>query len=127
MSTGRTTLMVAQLLTALLLLLIGIWLVVLFLQGVNGGLLLVIFAAVEVVLGLASLAAFAGLRGGGRSSWVARVAIVAAAFNAAVIAFAAIATVSVSYPGGPVVLLILNNDVIIGELAVLYLLNRPAT
>lgn len=125
-SMGRTMLLVAQLLTALLLLLIGIWLVVLFFIGVNGGVLLVIFAAVEIVLGLLSLAAWAALRST-RPNWVPRVAIVAAAFNAAVIAFAGIATISVTYPGGPVVLLILCNDVIIGELAVLYLLNRPAS
>ena len=128
-STGRTALVVAELLTALLLLLVGIWLILLFLflASVSGGFSLVVFGAVEIVLGLLSLAALGGLRAGRRSQWVPRLAVVGAAFNAAVIALAAVATVSVTYPGGPVVLLILCNDVIIGELAVLYFLIRPSS
>ena len=126
-STGTTTVVIAELVTALLLLLVGVWLVVLFFLGVNGGVSLVVFAAVEIVLGVLSLVAISGLRAGKSTRWVPRLTIVGAAFNAAVIALAAIATISITYPGGPVVLLILCNDVIIGELAVLYFLTRPAS
>lgn len=127
LSSGRTTLVVAELVTALLLILVGVWLIVLFGQGVNGGASLVGFAAIEIVLGLLSLAAAAGLRAGRRPGWVARLTIVGAAFNAAVIALAAVATVSITYPGGPVVLLILCNDVILGELVVFYFLARSSS
>ena len=126
LSTGRTTLVVAELVTALLLILVGVWLIVLFVQGVNGGVSLVVFAAIEIVLGLLSLAAVGGLRAGRRPRWVARLTIVGAAFNAAVIALAAVATISITYPGGPVVLLILCNDVILGELVVFYFLARSS-
>ena len=126
LSTGRTTLVVAELVTALLLILVGVWLVVLFGQGVNGGVSLLVFAAIEIVLGLLSLVGARGLRAGRRPGWVARLTIVGAAFNAAVIALAALATISITYPGGPVVLLILCNDVILGELVVFYFLVRPS-
>lgn len=125
-STARTTLVIAELVTALLLILVGVWLIVLFGQGVNGGASLVVFAAIEIVLGLLSLAAVGGLRAGRRPRWVARLTIVGAAFNAAVIALAAVATISITYPGGPVVLLILCNDVVLGELVVFYFLARSS-
>lgn len=101
-SAGRTTVVVAELLTALLLLLVGIWLILLFifLAGVTGGVSLVVFGAVELVLGILSLAAVPGLRAGRRPRWVTRLAIVGAAFNAGVIALAAVATVSIAYPRG---------------------------
>lgn len=126
-STDRTTLVAAEVLTALLLLLVGIWLIVLFGLGFVGGGLLGVFGVVEIVLGLLSLAVVVGLRAGRRPGWVQPLTIVGAAFNAVVIAVAAVATLSVSYPGGAVVLLILVNDVIIGELGVLYFLTRPSS
>lgn len=123
---GRTTLVVAQLFTGVLLVLAGIWLIVLFQSGFNGGAILVAMGAVEIALGVPSLAALAGLRAGRRPGWVRPLSIAGAAFNAAAIVFAAAETLMVQYPGGAVVLLILFNNVIIGELAVLYFLTRPA-
>lgn len=125
-ASGSTTLVVAQLIAGLLLVSVGIWLGLLFQAGFNGGGILVAFGAVEVALGAMALAALPGLRAGRRPGWVRPLSIVGAVFNAAIIVFAAVATLSVSYPGGAVVLLILCNDVIIGELVVSYFITRPA-
>ena len=123
---GRTTVVVAQLFTALLLVVAGTWLIVLFESGFNGGGLLVALGAVEIALGLASLAAVAGLRSGGRPGWIMPLSVAGALFNLGAIALAAAATLMVQYPGGAVVLLILFNNVIIGELVVMYFMARPA-
>ena len=123
---GGTALVLAQLFTGLLLTLAGIWLVVLFQFGFNGGVILVAMGAVEIALGVSSLAAVPGLRTGSRSGWVRPLSIGGAAFNAAAVMFAAAATLMVQYPGGAVVLLILFNDVIIGELVIMYFLTRRA-
>ena len=123
---GGTTLVVAQLFTGLLLVATGIWLIVLFQFGFNGGLILVAMGAVEVALGVSSLAALPGLLAGRRAGWVRPLGIAGAVFNSASIVFAAAATLMVQYPGGAVVLLILLNDVIIGELVVMYFLTRRA-
>lgn len=123
---ARRSLFVAQLFTGLLMVVVGIWLIVLFEQGFNGGGTLVVIGAVEIVLGILSLAALPGLQAGRRPGWIRPLSIVGAVFNAAVIVLAAAATLLVTYPGGAVVLLILFNDVIIGELAVLHFLTSPA-
>ena len=132
-ATERTTppiaersLFVAQLFTALLMVVVGIWLIVLFQRGFNGGGTLVGLAAVEIVLGAISLAALPGLQAGRSPGWIRPLRIVGAVFNAAVIVLSAAGTLMVTYPGGAVVLLILVNDVIIGELVTVYFLPRPA-
>lgn len=106
---GRTALVVAQLFTGLLLALAGIWLIVLFQFGFNGGVILVAMGAVEIALGVSSLAALPGLRAGRRSGWALPLSIGGAVFNALAVMFAAAATLMVQYPGGAVVLLILLN------------------
>lgn len=122
---ARRSLVVAQLFTGLLMVVAGIWLIVLFQQGFNGGGSLVGIGAVEIVLGILSLGALPGLQSGRSPGWTRPLSIAGAVFNAAVIVFAAAATLLVTYPGGAVVLLILVNDVIIGELVVMYFCRGP--
>lgn len=123
---GTTAPSIAQLFTGLLLVSAGIWLIVLFQFGFNGGVVLVAMGAAEIALGVATLAALPGLWAGRRAGWVRPLSVAGVVFNVAAIMFAAAATLMVQYPGGAVVLLILFNDVIIGEVVAMYFLSRPA-
>ena len=127
---GVRTLVILEALTALLLLLIGVVLVNLGLlsltaQGSSGTFTNI--GAVEIILALLSFVSAAGLwmRMAWSQTLSMAIAVVAALFNAAIIALAATLTGGSLYPAGATVVLILINDVIIAEMPPMFLVTRP--
>ena len=114
--------------TALLLVVISVLLVNFALLGVTGGGALALFGLVEFVLGLLSFAGIGGLWMGKKWAWMSTIVIstVAVLLNATMLALAATLPLTVSFPGGPIVLLILANDIIIAEFAVVYFVSKPS-
>ena len=124
---GVRSLALFEVFTAVLLLVIGFLLVDFAILGFTGGAGLFGFGAVEFFLGLLSLAGTAGLWMGKGWSWILTIVFSAIAMlvNVALLAVAATFTLTVLYPGGPIVLLIIANDIIIAEMAVVYFLSKP--
>lgn len=125
---GVRSLALLEAFTALLLVVISVLLVDFALLGLTGGGVLALFGLVEFVLGLLSFAGIAGLWMGNKWSWVLTIVIstVAMLLNATMLALAATLPLTVLFPGGPIVLLILANDIIIAEFAVVYLVSKPS-
>ena len=117
----------AEILSAVLLLLGGLLLLDASYAGLVGGATLFLSGLIGIILSILSFVTASGLRGGKRWSWrLARViAAITIILSSGLIAVAATLTGALTYPGLAIVLLIIINDTIIGELAVVYFLMKP--
>ena len=94
--------------------------------GLVGGATLFLSGLIGIVLSILSFVATSGLRGGKRWSWrLARMlAAITIILSSSLIAVAATLTGALTYPGLAIVLLIVINDTIIGEVGVFYFLTK---
>ena len=126
---GNMSLVAAEILTGILLLVEGAVLLDAANIGLTGAGTLMVSAYVAILWALLSFVAAYGLRGGKRWSWTLGIAlsIVAIVLSAGLLALAAVFTGTFLYPGLAIVVLLVLNDAIIAELAVTYLLTKPDT
>ena len=124
---GMMSVVVAEVLTAILLLIEGVVLLDAANNGLTGSGTLVTSGWIAIIWALLSFVAAYGLRSGKKWSWNLAIvlSIVAIVLSAGLIALAAIFTGTFTYPGLAVVLLLIINDTIIAEVAVSYLLTKP--
>ena len=124
---GMMSVVVAEVLTAILLLVEGAVLLDAANNGLTGSGTLVVSGWVAIVWALLSFVAAYGLRDGKKWSWTLAIvlSIVAIVLGAGLIALAAVFTGTLTYPGLAIVLLLIVNDTIIAEVAVSYFLTKP--
>lgn len=119
-----TSIVYAEIVTAVLLLVEGYILIYAASNGLIGAGLLNLLGEVGIVWAILSFVAAYGLRTAKRWSWILTMilSIVFIALNAAVIGLAATFTGGITYPGLAIVVLLVVNDVMLAEVAVSYLL-----
>ena len=124
---GMMSVVVAEVLTAILLLVEGAVLLDAANNGLTGSGTLVVLGWVAIVWALLSFVAAYGLRDGKKWSWTLAIvlSIVAIVLGAGLIALAAVFTGTLTYPGLAIVVLLIVNDTIIAEVAVSYFLTKP--
>lgn len=117
----------AEAVTAVLLLLEGVVLIDAGINGLTGAGVLTVTGYLGILWAILSFVAANGLRTGKKWSWNLSLilAIVAIVLSAGLIALAVSVTGAFIYPGLAVVLLIVVNDVFLAEVAVSYLLMKP--
>ena len=122
-----TSVVFAEVLTAILLLIQGFLLLDAANNGLTGAGTLVVTGGVAILWALLSFVAAYGLRNGKRWSWNLAIvlSIVAIVLSAGLIALAAAFTGALTYPGLAIVVLLIVNDTIIAEVAVSYFLTKP--
>ena len=118
---------VAEVLTAILLLIEGVVLLDAANNGLTGSGTLVVTGGIAIIWALLSFVAAYGLRNGKKWSWNLAIvlSIVAIVLSAGLIALAAVFTGALTYPGLAIVVLLIVNDTIIAEVAVSYFLTKP--
>ncbi|HVH14857.1 MAG TPA: hypothetical protein VNA15_03960 [Candidatus Angelobacter sp.] len=123
---GMMSVVFAEVLTAILLLVEGFLLLDAANNGLTGSGTLVISGGIAFIWALLSFVAAYGLRSGKKWSWNLAIvlSIVAIVLSAGLIALAAVFTGTLTYPGLAIVLLLIVNDTIIAEVAVSYLLTK---
>ena len=124
---GMMTVVFAEVLTAILLLIQGSVLLDAANNGLTGAGTLMVLGGVAIVWALLSFVAAYGLRNGANWSWNLAIvlSIVAIVLSAGLIALAAVFTGALTYPGLAIVVLLIVNDTIIAEVAVSYFLTKP--
>ena len=124
---GMMSVVFAEILTAILLLIGGFLLLDAANNGLTGAGTLVVSGWVGIVLALLSFVAAYGLRNGAKWSWNLAIvlSVVAIVLSAGLIGLAAVFTGTLTYPGLAIVVLLVVNDTIIAEVAVSYLLTKP--
>ena len=124
---GVMGLVFAEVVSAVLLLLGGFVQLDASYAGLTGGATLFLSGLIGIILSIVSVVTASGLRGGKRWSWrfsrvIAAITII---LSLGLIALAATVTGSFNYPGIAIILLIVINDTIIAELAVVYFMMKP--
>ena len=121
------SIMFAEILSAVLLLLGGFLLLDASFAGLVGGATLFLSGLIGIVLSILSFVTASGLRDGKRWSWgLARMlSAITIVLSSGLLAVAATLTGNLSYPGLAIVLLIIVNDTIIAEAGVIYFLTKP--